>query len=408
MSDSLSGIQAWIPRLISLVRAASLSPSGKLTLSEIQEVGKAVRELSSGLTGGRKLAGALYLDAKRFLDAYLLFYWPVSYAQCSWILEDLALRGIRPVRGASALDLGCGPGPLSCALSDAGFGTVIACDESKKALDTFGTLARGHVTCRTLPWDARSLVLPPGAAGKFGCVSFGHVLNELFPGDEDRLEKRARLVEAAAGRLVDDGFVLIIEPALLGTSRDLLALRDLLVSRGYPVFSPCLYRFPCPALLKEDGTCHASSRWELPVMVRDLAKAAGIHKDELKMTCLVLGKKGAQWPGKALANGEAHSGLPREQDGTGTQRVLPPGRMFRVVSDPMLNKAGKTRYMICGEEGRFTLMAKAGSGFRAEKAFFALSRGDLFVLSGPTEKRETGESITADTVISPASSVSCQ
>ncbi len=358
-------------------------PADRLTEAETRIAGGAVRDISRGLTGARALAGAGYLDDPRLLGAYLLFYWSVSYAQTRYVIDDLVRRGIGLPGKSGVLDIGSGPGPVASALSDAGFGPVVACDGSPSALAALSALAEGHFHAETRLWRAEGGQLPDTGDKRFGCVAFGHVLNEIGEknGGASGLDLKSSLVEEAAKRLGPGGFVLILEPALLSTSRELLALRDILVSRGYPILGPCLFRGPCPALLQDAGTCHAEVRWELPPHVRDLARAARIDKEELKMSYLAIGAKGASWPG----------------------RDDPGARPFRVVSDPMLNKAGKTRFMICGIEGRFGLMGKAGSGFPAEKAFFSLKRGDVFGLSGGTEKRETGESLSADTRIAPLS-----
>ena len=56
---------------------------------DIVEVGAGVKQLSLGLTRDRKLAGARYMDDPKLLGAYLLFYWPVSYAQAREALGEL-------------------------------------------------------------------------------------------------------------------------------------------------------------------------------------------------------------------------------------------------------------------------------------------------------------------------------
>jgi hypothetical protein len=71
---------------------------------------------------------------------------------------------------------------------------------------------------------------------------------------------------------------------------------------------------------------------------------------------------------------------------------------WRVVSDPMLNKAGRVRYLICGESGRLPFSAKQGTGFPAESIFFSLRRSDLIVLDGP-EERESGLGLSSATRI---------
>ncbi|HSN92387.1 MAG TPA: methyltransferase type 12, partial [Anaeromyxobacteraceae bacterium] len=111
----------WIPSLLAVWRAGRRgagrrtggAPPDDLAPDELREVAAAVSRLSRGLTRGRELAGARYLDDERLLGAYLLFYWPVSYLQGRGTLSEL------PRRPRSALDLGSGPGPFAFAALDA-------------------------------------------------------------------------------------------------------------------------------------------------------------------------------------------------------------------------------------------------------------------------------------------------
>ena len=124
----------WMPRLVAVWRRHRKLPPGPPTLvgRELKEVGQGIRTLSTGLTRDRALVGARYLDDPRLLGAYLLFYWPVSYAQARAVLGEL------PRRPRAVLDLGSGPGPVAFAALDAGASEVTAADRSAPAL----TLAR--------------------------------------------------------------------------------------------------------------------------------------------------------------------------------------------------------------------------------------------------------------------------
>jgi len=54
------------------------------------------------------------MDDPLLLGAYLLFYWPISYAQARVVLGELVARP------RCVLDLGSGPGPFAFAALDAG------------------------------------------------------------------------------------------------------------------------------------------------------------------------------------------------------------------------------------------------------------------------------------------------
>jgi SAM-dependent methyltransferase len=403
VADIAQDLQRWIPRLLAAWRGARRRPAGPpprrgdrhgpgrfpprgpapggrppeglLAPDELREVGAAVARLSRGLTRERELAGARYLDEERLLGAYLLFYWPVSYLQARGTISEL------PRRPRSVLDLGSGPGPVAFAALDAGAAEVVAADRSARALAAARTLAAdAGEPLATREWNpSRGRPLAELAAGRqFDLVTLGHVVNELFPGPEGDA-RRADLLEEAAALLAPGGSLLVIEPALRDTSRALLRVRDLLVARGYAVRAPCLFRGSCPALLRETDWCHAERPVDPPPLVAQLGKAAGLRKEAVKMSYLVLAPKGEGWA------------------------EPPPGRVFRIVSEPLPSK-GRLRYMGCGPEGRLGLSLQEKHVTEANRRFEALLRGDVVEISGAEPRGDglaLGETSTVK-VVAPA------
>jgi SAM-dependent methyltransferase len=355
-------LDAWMPRLIDTWRRFHQrpeGPSGALTPHELREVSAGVRRLSQGLTRERELAGAKYMDDPKLLGAYLLFYWPVSYAQARAVLPEV---GRRP---RSALDLGSGPGPVAFAAMDAGASEVIAADRSAKALGLARDLAaEAGEALGTREWDgARASKLPDG---QFDLITVSHVLNELHAGAPDATARRAALCEQLLAKLKPQGSLLIVEPALRETSRALLEVRDVLVQKGHAVRAPCLWRGPCPALQKGSDWCHAERSYRTPAVVEALAKAAGLHKEALKMSYLVLAPKGEDWA------------------------PLPEGRLFRIVSEPLEGK-GRARYIGCGPEGRVGLALQEKHRAPGNEAFFSLRRGEVV---GVTDTEPKGDGLS--------------
>src|SRR5215217_617790 len=239
MSNGYSkDLERWMPRLIAVWRASrgkGDGPEGRLTPQEVKEVGAGVRQLSMGLTRERQLAGARYMDDPKLLGAYLLFYWPVSYAQARQALGEL------PHRPRSVLDLGSGPGPLAFAAMDAGAAEVTAADRSKPALTLARALAaEAGEALATRDWDP--LKKAPLPEGQFDLITMGHVLNELYGTGDAATNPRAALLEGIMERVKKGGSLLILEPALRETSRGLLKVRDVLVAKGYAVRAPCMFR----------------------------------------------------------------------------------------------------------------------------------------------------------------------
>lgn len=341
-----------------------MAPEATLTPAELSTVAAGVRELSLGLTRERALAGARYMDDPRLLGAYLLFYWPVSYAQARQVLNEL------PQKPRETLDLGSGPGPVAFAALDAGASQVTCAERSRPALAIARELAAevGEALA-TREWTPEQ----PLPEGTFDTITLGHVLNELFGKPPQATPKRVALLEQALGRLKRGGTLLVIEPALRETSRGLLEVRDALVAKGYAVRAPCLWQGACPALVKESDWCHAERPWKVPALVEELAKRAGLHKDALKMSYLAVAPKGEAWP------------------------ALPSGRLFRIVSEPLEGK-GRQRYIGCGPEGRIGLALQEKHRNPANEAFFALRRGDVLRLEG-TEAKGDGLALGAESKV---------
>jgi ribosomal protein RSM22 (predicted rRNA methylase) len=203
-------------------------------------------------------------------------------------------------------------------------------------------------------------VLPEG---QFDAITLGHVLNELGRGPA-AISERASLLERAAAQLRPGGSLVVLEPALRDTSRELLHVRDLLVQHGFAVRAPCLWRGACPALVKGSDWCHAERTWSPPPLLAALAREAGLHKEALKMSYLVLAPRAEAWA------------------------EPPPGRLFRIVSEPLEGK-GRQRYMGCGPEGRVGLALQEKHRAAANDVFFSLRRGDVVAVEG-TEPRGNG------------------
>lgn len=334
--------------------------------------------LQRGLTGERSFIGESYMDDPGMLSAYLDYYWPVSRSQAAHAIE-ISFCSRHPVK--KLIDIGSGPGPLAAAFIDAGAEDIVLVDKSRRALE----LALRELPRRCTRKARLTSVVADIASlesskisfwGEADCISFGHSLNELYADDDDRIEKRTALLEKYAKGLAKGGRILVIEPALLSTSRELIAVRNLLVERGWSVTAPCCGRdqLPCPALdAGSQHTCHEEVFWKMPIKVAELAGSMKLDKESLKMTWFLFAPPGV-----------ADSG--------------PPSTAYRVVSDPLLNKSGRVRRLICGERGRFPLSAQRDSPDAHRCGFDFLKRGDFINVEKP-EHRENGWGINTETKI---------
>jgi ribosomal protein RSM22 (predicted rRNA methylase) len=175
----------------------------------------------------------------------------------------------------------------------------------------------------------------------------GQVLSELDPGGTGREDRHAAWIRGLLRhQVVPGGLVLIIEPGLRERTRHLMAIRDRVVAKGVSVRFPCPHDRPCPMLLAERDWCHQEAAVELPEWLAPLAKAAGLRRERLTWSSLILG------------------GAPRE-----------PG-WSRVVSAPLVSK-GKTEIVICTTEGDLRRVGRLDRHESAANAAFGdLVRGD--------------------------------
>lgn len=364
-------LDAWMPRLLKVWRRHRRSPQtqpDKLTAAEAREITSGILKLSKGLTRGRELAGEEYLADPALLGAYLLYFWPVSYAQTRHALRNL------PAAARRVLDLGSGPGPVGAACLDLGAAHVTFADRSRTATTLAGELARttGREAA-TVFWDPdRGSALP---AGQFDLIVSGHLFNELWPESPDRIGRRFDLMAKLRARLAPGGLIFLLEPALTPTSRDLLALRDRLLSAGYALLSPCLWKNQCPALAKPGDTCHEEFAWTPPALVRALIQKTGFQKRTLKMSTLLLTPPGGP--------------------------AAPPADplIFRIVSDPLLSKNKRVRLLGCGTAGRLSLALKPELATDENRVFLSLKRGDVIRVFDARPREGGGLDITSGTRI---------
>ena len=373
-----------IPSLISLWR--DNKNTGNLTFKELKTAGNALLSLQRGLTGSRALAGSGYMNDNALLGAYLLYYWPVSYMQTA-LAALSGFPAVTPHRQAPVriLDIGSGPGPASCAVadllqrkySDEIFLEFTLADSSRKALALAEKLLQQKKSsAKTVKVFTHTVDLEHShdflqEPDTYDIIIVSHALNELWRGDKDCIVKRYAMLEKAAARLSVEGVLLLLEPALLETSRSLLAVRDLLVSHGFSIYAPCMSDDSCPALSAgPNHTCHAEIPWSPPEPVSSLAKTAGLDRDSIKMSFIVAGKKVP----------EADTSVKKKKS---VQTVT-----ARVVSDAMLNKSGRIRYLLCNGHTRFAFSAKKGDTEAQSAGFFTLHRYDVIEIISPEVRGE--------------------
>ena len=325
---------------------------------------RAVEELFELFTRKRSsLKGLNYLDLARLRSAYLRYHLPLNFARAAHCLEHIkrawpAIDGLERI-----VDLGAGPGSASLAahftLSDSPREYVLY-DKSRNALRLARTLfaactsesesesesesASASATASdpktrirrpnpgvtsTVRTRVRSLPLLPEIDAP-SLVLFTMVLNELRVaerGGPSAAEFAARLGE----RIPTDSVVVIVEPALRGPGRNLLAVHDALLSvGGWAIIAPCTHHTSCP-LRDEHGRpwCHFHFSWKPPEFVTQAAEPLGLEP----------------------ANG-AYSFLAVRRVAVDAPRPQSSPEIGRIVSDPMRVQHDRRGVYVCRDGKR--------------------------------------------------------
>lgn len=345
--------------------------------SEMRTIAGHVRDLQRGLTGERARIATGYMDERTALQAYLLYYWPISLYETTAVLSELRARGQLPAIH-SVLDIGSGSAPASFAATAFGAERALLADKSARALDAARAIASvGAQRGMCLDVDTEQIDLEafsPPTGRLFDLIIASHSINELWHDDPNRHEKRRDFVFGILPALRDDGILLIIEPSAHYTSIPLLELRDGVLDAGIPCVGPCPHSLACPMLAREGRPCFSEWAWHAPASIAKLAEGAGLDRNSLKASWVAFRK-------------DAHKGEVRDvardaAPGAEDSPVAGPVR-GRIVSEPMRNKAGRIRYILCDEAGSLiTLSAPQGDVAAMRAGFFNLKRGDLIEAEG--------------------------
>ena len=389
----------------------SLCKKSNGTKINLERAAQNIVDLQRGLTGSRAFAGNAYMQKAASLQSYLLYYWPVSYAQTAAALGMTAkfFERVQKIKGRTIriLDLGSGPAPASCSIADLAQGKgernmsfeFSLLDSSGDALSLGKRILEGAFakSARVETYvcnfekvfgQKKSAQAAPAflANKKFDFIVASHSMNELWKNEKKRGQKIVDMLQSLSACLEDGGLLILMEPALLATSRALIEVRDALAGLGFELVSPCPKSFfPCPALENPNATCHYQFDWEMPKIVADLAALAKLNRADVKMTFFVFEKSAPEKDGKSF-----DAAFQQEQDGADAKNIS----TALVVSEPMLNKAGRIRYLLCDGKSRFSLSAKNGDPIAAAQNFFSLKRYDKVQVMNPQVRSQKGDPLS--------------
>jgi len=385
-----------------------------LANSKLEEISRAVARLSDLYTRERTDLRRNLLEDPQLRLAYLAYFLPSNFLKIKAVLDEIWLhpnvKELFPER-LRILDLGCGPGTqlLGCLdffsqqlrppertecvgvdslesnLQDARYlFDRLAAELSANVAETDPRPERVQLPYEALLIETRrdrtrwtletyrgdvSRPLKLKDTSPFDLIVMGNVLNELFPGDEQRIEKRSRRIAALIHDwLAPNGFLILMEPALRETSRELLRVRDCLLDMlPLTVYSPCVHSRPCPAVAPGCASdwCHEDRAWQTPPWIRRIDERSGLRKNSLKYSYVVFNRMGLSIRDAAL------DVVPSDQ-----QDLPVDNQVWRVVSET-LEERGKAAVYLCGAEGRFRVTRLNKHASRSNEDFSLLDRGQV-------------------------------
>lgn len=391
-----------IPTLISLWRKNGEKKT--LNQSEIKVLSQSLLNLQRGLTGERKLAGQSYMNDKNLFGAYLLYYFPVSYLQIQTVVESFETAENTAISTNSnnncikILEIGSGPAPGTIAICDKikeknpnAKIEITLLDSSKNALETAKKIIQSDFKNVEIKTEVCNLenksVIETLNHQNFSIILMSHVLNELWKTDNKKIEKRINFLKNVKNFLSESGILILNEPAVLESSRNLIKVRDEILNdkefEELNLIGPCQnvisdfenkktgkelnQPIQCPCLLSENQTCHAEKMWKPNEPILSLAKGAKLDRQSVKMTYFVFSKMKKE-------NGKQKNDFSNSQ--------------FSICSDSMLNKSGRVRFMLCDGKKRFSISAKKDDEHAKKIGFFNLKRYDRIQIENPEIREE--------------------
>jgi ribosomal protein RSM22 (predicted rRNA methylase) len=301
---------------------------------------EAVRRVSAAYVRSHGSPAELPQD-REALCARLKFFLPRDWPKIELPLAELLSVGALPSPAVlRVLDLGAGLGATSLGAASFALGCkgiervrIELVDRDPSALRIAEALAGRFARSQSLAIELASraarlrLGTLPELSPPYHLIVLGFVLNELASESGEDVEAQANWLVQLSRLLTEDGALIVLEPALRETSRNLQHVRNLIAAAAGPpyVFAPCLHREACPLLARERDWCHEQLPLELPPELIPIARAAGLRTRELTYSYLTLHRSQ-----RSLAE------------------LLPDVRLLRVVSSPLPSK-GKLELMVCSQ-----------------------------------------------------------
>ncbi len=290
---------------LALDQIMPLSRSHRAGLSD------AIQELSALLTFDRGGLGRSYWSAPRFVSAYLRYFLPWNLVRLSQLLPGLNLPDPSAPQPDGnppcVVDLGSGPltFPIALWMARPDWRAVplelICVDTVPKPMELGRKLLEllASLMGEQLLWKIRFVRSPllrsfRELKRRPLLLMAGNVLNELKDRAGNLDEHMAELSCALQHVLSPEGMALLVEPGTRLGGTLTATLREAAIEEGMRPVAPCPHAGPCPML--ERGRrrwCHFTQEAGGPVWLADLARQAGLPKDSLSLSFVLLGQSGS-------------------------------------------------------------------------------------------------------------------
>ena len=256
----------------------------------IRRLSRAMTRLHEGLTRDRSnTVGALYLDDPELRFAYQTYMLATQSPKLIAVIDRLSWASSSTGQPYRVLDLGCGVGTGTLALSaSATFAgrpiEFVGVDHSREALKTAEKFAARVLQSehRFEAVHASLKQLSNADLPKMDLCLAMNVLNEV---PESEYPSHILTITKY---LKPDGRLILIEPSTQESARSAQRFRDELVRIGWCVERPCPTSDPCPMLQHPRDWCHDVWSFERPEFVRRVDELTALRREELKATWFVL------------------------------------------------------------------------------------------------------------------------